>query len=107
VKEDALQRTWVDPADLPAELDISEAARADRLDRQLAGMRRQLERRIAEVEQLRARLGEEPTPAGELARKAAEYDALMRTKTMRLLAYPRVQWGRLLAARDTRRSRLG
>jgi hypothetical protein len=60
----------------------------------------------AEVEQLRARLAD-PTSVGELARKAAEYDALMRTKTMRLLAYPRVRWSRLLAARDAWRSRQG
>ncbi len=69
-------------------------------------LRRQLELRTAEVERLRAELavltgapGYSPVVA-EWKAKAAEYDALMATKTMHAVRIPRAIYGRLLARRS-------
>jgi chromosome segregation ATPase len=99
------------------------AARAARLERRAAGLVRQLELRIAEVEDLRARLAALDTTSRsqqleldqerrarehheeqvreereELAAarvKADEYDRIMRTKTMKWLRVPRAVYTRI------------
>jgi hypothetical protein len=72
-------------------------------------LRRQLARRTAEVASLRAELaaltaqlsgGTETMPqVAEWRAKAAEYDALMATKTMHAVRIPRAIYGRILARR--------
>ena len=84
-------------------LEITDEARTERLQRRAGGLERQLEARIAEVARLRERLAHheamvqattssDPGAQQELhvlRHKAAEYDALMRTLTMRGLRLPR------------------
>lgn len=84
-------------------LEIADEARTARLQRRAAGLERQLEARIAEIARLRERLAhheaiERATTSRDsgaqqehdvLRQKAAEYDALMRTLTMRGLRLPR------------------
>ena len=96
-------------------LDPAPEAQLDRLRRRVSALERQLEARIAQVDALNDRLAaqaERPAaPAGEevaaardeaararhqadlLAAKAAEYDALMGTFTMRALRLPRAWYG--------------
>lgn len=69
-------------------------------------LRRELAERSAEVEALRAelaaltvRLGEQNAQVTEWRAKAAEYDALMQTKTMHAVRIPRAIYGRILARR--------
>lgn len=74
-------------------------------------LRRQLARRTAEVAALRAevavltaQLGGPPAQTlmpqvSEWRAKAAEYDALMATKTMHAVRIPRAIYGRILARR--------
>ncbi len=69
-------------------------------------LRRELARRTAEVESLRAevvaltdKLGARDEQLVEWRAKAAEYDALMRTKTMHAVRIPRAIYGRILARR--------
>jgi hypothetical protein len=75
-------------------------------------LRRQLTRRTAEVAALRAEVaaltaqlsGGQAAPASlpqvsEWRAKAAEYDALMATKTMHAVRIPRAIYGRILARR--------
>jgi ethanolamine utilization protein EutA (predicted chaperonin) len=69
-------------------------------------LRRELAERSAEVEALRAevtsltvRLGERNAQVIEWRAKAAEYDALMQTKTMHAVRIPRAIYGRILARR--------
>jgi Tfp pilus assembly protein FimV len=72
-------------------------------------LRRQLERRTAEVAALRAEVaaltaqltGRRDTmpQVSEWRAKAAEYDALMATKTMHAVRIPRAIYGRILARR--------
>ena len=69
-------------------------------------LRRELARRTAEVESLRAevvaltdKLGARDEQVVEWRAKAAEYDALMRTKTMHAVRIPRAIYGRILARR--------
>ena len=71
-----------------------------------SGLRRELARRTAEVESLRAevvaltdKLGARDEQLVEWRAKAAEYDALMRTKTMHAVRIPRAIYGRILARR--------
>ena len=81
-------------------LDVSAEARAERLARRVAALERQIESRIEQVEDLRRRLahaeregmatGSDPV---EARRKAAQYDALMATFTMRALRVPRAVYG--------------
>lgn len=83
----------------------------ERYERRAAALQRQLERRIAEVDQLRAEVAAltaqlagdgvvvHPPAVAEWRAKAAEYDALMATKTMHVLRIPRALYGRLLARR--------
>jgi predicted RNase H-like nuclease (RuvC/YqgF family) len=80
----------------PDALEIPLDAQVERLQRRVSALERQLEARIAQVEELRNRLaGPEELVAEEqaddeiLRRKAAEYDALMQTFTMRALSRPR------------------
>ena len=84
----------------------------ERYARRAAALQRQLELRAAEVDQLRAEVAAltarlagagEPVYAPavvEWRAKAAEYDALMATKTMHALRIPRALYGRLLARRS-------
>jgi len=76
-------------------LDVPAEALAARLARRVEGLTRQLEARIARIDDLERQLGHlrldntrETTPEDN-ARKAAEYDALMNTLTMRMLRRPR------------------
>lgn len=72
-------------------------------------LRRQLARRTAEVTALRAQVaaltvqlagGQQAMPqVSEWRAKAAEYDALMSTKTMHAVRIPRAIYGRILARR--------
>jgi len=86
----------VTPPAGPDRLDVPADALAARLARRVEGLTRQLEARIGETEDLKRQLnhlrGGTATPeqvAEENAHKAAEYDALMNTLTMRLLRRPR------------------
>ena len=70
-------------------------------------LRRELAERIAEVESLRAevaaltsKLGARDEQLVEWRAKAAEYDALMQTKTMHAVRIPRAIYGRILARRS-------
>ena len=86
-----------DPLEIPAD------AQLERLQRRVAALERQLEARIAQVDDLRRQLDERAAPAGAaredaarvraeadvLRHKAEQYDALMRTFTMRALGGPR------------------
>ena len=79
---------------------IEDTAQAD------SELRRELARRTAEVESLRAevaaltdKLGARDEQVVEWRAKAAEYDALMRTKTMHAVRIPRAIYGRILARR--------
>ena len=90
-------------AGLSDHLEIPPDAYVERLQRRITALERQLDARIAQVEELKVRLGEhdglapadtdEPVRAWEeaeiLRHKAAEYDALMNTFTMRALSRPR------------------
>jgi chromosome segregation ATPase len=69
-------------------------------------LRRELTERTAEVAALRAelaalaaRIGAQEQQVVEWRAKAAEYDALMRTKTMHAVRIPRAIYGRILARR--------
>ena len=69
-------------------------------------LRRQLAERTAEVQSLRAevdaltaKLGDQEEQVVEWRAKAAEYDALMQTKTMHAVRIPRAIYGRILARR--------
>ncbi len=69
-------------------------------------LQQELARRTAEVESLRdevatltAKLGGDDEQVVVWRAKAAEYDALMQTKTMHAVRIPRAIYGRLLARR--------
>ena len=69
-------------------------------------LRRELNRRTAEVESLHAevaaltaKLCARDEQVVEWRAKAAEYDALMQTKTMHAVRIPRAIYGRILARR--------
>jgi chromosome segregation ATPase len=69
-------------------------------------LRRELTERTAEVAALRAelaaltaRIGQQDQQIVEWRAKAAEYDALMQTKTMHAVRIPRAIYGRILARR--------
>jgi len=92
------------------DLSVSDGARTERLTRRVAALERQVEVRIDQVEDLQRRLAhaENLVRAGEqqgMAAKAAEYDALMNTFTMKALRMPRSWYGearRRLAGRSVR-----
>ena len=72
----------------------------------VGALRRELALRTAEVESLRAEVGTLTAKLGaydeqvvEWRAKAAEYDALMQTKTMHAVRIPRAIYGRILARR--------
>jgi chromosome segregation ATPase len=82
------------------ELAVSAEALAERLARRVAALERQLERRIAVADDLRRQLDavhrELSDARAEVAAaraKGDEYDALMQTATMRVLARPRGWYG--------------
>ena len=91
------------------ELQVPAEARAERLARRVAALERQVEARIEQIEDLKRLLlhaenlvaaARQETAAAKL--KGAEYDALMRTFTMRALRLPRGAYGmarRLVTAR--------
>jgi predicted RNase H-like nuclease (RuvC/YqgF family) len=94
--EDAANGGSSDRLDVPAD------ARVERLQRRIAALERQLEARIAQIADLQEHLAEQqrrirlaegdgpvPVTEVELRHKAAEYDALMATLTMRILRRPR------------------
>jgi hypothetical protein len=95
--------------ELPAEFAVSPDERAQRLERRLASVLRQLELRIAEVDQLRHDFDRQLLSSSrgqqlqrrlvELEREAVtwrgQYERLMATKTMRALRVPRSLYGRL------------
>lgn len=99
--EAAARREPSDPLEVPPD------ALVERLQRRIAALERQLEARIAQVTELQSRLletehqhrvaAEEPAQAlaeaDALRHKAAEYDALMATLTMRALRRPRAWYG--------------
>jgi hypothetical protein len=69
-------------------------------------LRRELTERTAEVAALRselaalaAQIGQQDQQVVEWRAKAAEYDALMQTKTMHAVRIPRAIYGRILARR--------
>ena len=81
-------------------LEVPPDALVERLQRRIAALERQLEARIAQVADLQARLdghaGHVDAAWAEeevLRSKAAEYDALMATLTMRILRRPRAWYG--------------
>jgi len=81
------------------ELQVTAEAREDRLARRVAALERQVEARIAQVEDYQRRLAhaengwkaaeEAAGGAAEVLWKAKEYDALMGTLTMKALRLPR------------------
>lgn len=85
-------------------LEVPPDALVERLQRRIAALERQLEARIAQVADLQARLDGHAGHADHadaawaeeevLRSKAAEYDALMATLTMRILRRPRAWYGR-------------
>jgi hypothetical protein len=95
--------------ELPAEFRVGPEERAQRLERRLASVLRQLELRIAEVDHLRSDFDRHmlSTSRGQqwqrrlvdLEREAAawrsQYERLMATKTMKALRVPRSLYGRL------------
>jgi len=101
------KRSVVPPGD-GDRVDVPADARAARLARRVDSLTRQLEARIAEIDDLERQLAHlrNARPGGATAevdaRKAAEYDKLMATITMRLLRRPRQAYAtarRHLAAR--------
>jgi hypothetical protein len=83
-------------------LDVPTDALIGRLQRRITALERQLDARIAQIADLQAHLAEQqrramrvegdsaaPLTDLELRHKAAEYDALMATLTMRALRLPR------------------
>jgi hypothetical protein len=100
--------TW---QDLSAKFEVSSVERAQRLERRLASVLRQLEIRIAEVDQLRHDLDGDLLSSSrgqqlqrrlvDLEREAGawqgQYERVMATKTMRALRVPRSLYGRLRA----------
>jgi len=86
------------------DLQVTAEAVQDRMARRIAALERQVERRIAQVEDYQRRLAHAENAAQEAERslrdapqlqwKAAEYDALMGTMTMKALRLPRSWYAR-------------
>ena len=83
----------------PDQLDIAPEARIERLTRRVAALERQVEARIGQVDDLQRRLrhaenldGASQQEMAAAKAKAAEYDALMATFTMRALRLPRAAY---------------
>jgi hypothetical protein len=80
-------------------LEVSQDALVKRLQRRVAALERQLEARIAQVADLQARIAQhqqdrpDPGVDADLRHRAAQYDALMATATMRALRLPRAWYG--------------
>lgn len=99
--------------DAPPDLQVTAEAREERLARRVAALERQVEARIAQVEDYQRRLAHvenalavaEPLArqVSEVLWKAAEYDALMGTRTMKMLRLPRSWYSR--ARREAARLR--
>jgi chromosome segregation ATPase len=79
---------------------IEDAGQAERaLRRELAERSAEVDSLRAEVAALTAKLGARDEQVVEWRAKAAEYDALMQTKTMHAVRIPRAIYGRILARR--------
>jgi hypothetical protein len=92
--------------ELPATLEVTPAQLGARAERRLAQVLRQLEMRLGEIESLQQELGaarqeldvarrENKVLAQRLHNAEREHDALLRTKSMRLLRVPRAVYGRV------------
>jgi len=80
---------------------IEDTGQADSaLRRRLAERTSEVERLRAEVAELTAKLAAQEEQVVEWRSKAAEYDALMQTKTMHAVRIPRAIYGRILARRS-------
>ena len=71
----------------------------DALQQELIRRTEEVESLRDEVEALTAKLGGYDEQVVEWRAKAAEYDALMKTKTMHAVRIPRAIYGRILARR--------
>lgn len=71
------------------------AAEAERVTRRLAAVLRELERRSSDADRLQTERDLLAAECHDLRQRASQYDALMATKTMRLLAVPRQFYARL------------
>jgi hypothetical protein len=90
--------------DASGDLHLTAESREDRLARRVAALERQVEARIAQVEDYQRRLAHAENAwaaaeraaedAAEVRWKAEEYDALMGTLTMKALRVPRAWYGR-------------
>ena len=79
---------------------IEDTGQADRALRgELAERTAEVDSLRAEVAALTAKLGARDEQVVEWRAKAAEYDALMQTKTMHAVRIPRAIYGRILARR--------
>ena len=79
------------------DLRVTAEAREERLARRVAALERQVEARIAQVEDYQRRLAHAERRAEEASQvlaKATEYDVLMGTITMKALRLPRSWYGR-------------
>lgn len=92
--------------ELPATVEITPAQRGARAERRLAQVLRQLEMRLGEIDGLQQELEaarqelsaarqENEVLAQRLHDAGREHDALLRTKSMRLLRVPRAVYGRV------------
>ena len=80
-----------DPADA-ADLQLSDAVRVNRLARQVAGLQRQIEIRASENERLQVLLSD---CEGARVQSAEQLNALLNTRTMRVLRRPRALYSGL------------
>jgi hypothetical protein len=86
-------------------LDVSPESRTQWLERRVAALERQLEYRIqvaADATDAAAARAAQAGDAAEAFAKAREFDALMQTRTMRLLRRPRAVYAWLLRIRRAR-----
>jgi hypothetical protein len=83
------------------ELVVSADLRAERLARQVSSLQRQILFRAAEMERLGDQLAESEA---ERQRLAHELDALLQTRTMKLLQRPRAFYAKLRGLRRTQGS---
>jgi hypothetical protein len=111
LEDDGAHDDGPDIEGLPTEFVVDDAARAERLERQVAGLQRQLEHRIRQVahyEAERASGAAAPMPAddhvAELGRKAAAYDDLLAHRSLRALRAARRLTRRSVAALRARRT---
>jgi hypothetical protein len=85
--------------DLPTEVEIGDEDRVARLEARLAHVLRQLETRIAQVDELNAEIVRLRSAREDADRYRRQFDALMATKTMRALRIPRQLYTKARARR--------